>query len=254
VRVEIDGAVAIVTIDSPKANAIDAPTSRALGDAFAALDADPAVRAVILTGAGTRFFSAGWDLAAADSGESFEADWGVGGFGGFPELPDRATPVIAAINGLAVGGGFEIAMAADLIVAADHAEMFLTEVRLGMLPDVGSVWLPRLLPAHIAREMLLTSRRMGAAEAQRWGLVNRVVPADALLDEARALAADIAAAAPLSIAAILDIDRRTSALPIADAMSALPGLASYRAAIDSEDAIEGPRAFAEKRDPIWRGR
>ena len=254
VRVEITDAVAVVTIDRPKANAIDASTSQALGEVFSTLDADPGVRAVILTGAGERFFSAGWDLAAADSGESFEADWGVGGFGGFPELPGRRTPVIAALNGLAVGGGFEIAMAADLIVAADHVEMFLTEVRLGMLPDAGSVRLPRLLPAHVAREMLLTSRRMGADEAARWGLVNRVVPRDALLDEARALAAELAVAAPLSIAAILDIERSTADLSIAEAMAALPGLSSYRAAIDSEDAVEGPRAFAERRPPVWRGR
>jgi crotonobetainyl-CoA hydratase len=132
--------------------------------------------------------------------------------------------------------------------------MLLTEVRLGMLPDAGSVRLPRLLPAHIAREMLLTSRRMSAAEAHRWGLVNRVVAAGTLLDEARALATEIAAAAPLSIAAILDIDRRTGSLPIGEAMAALPRLTSYRRAIDSEDAVEGPRAFAEKREPVWRGR
>lgn len=254
IHVERDGPIIEITIDRPKANAIDGPTSRALGAVFADLDEDPNVRVAILTGAGTRFFSAGWDLTAATGGESFEDDWGAGGFGGFPELPDRRTPVIAAVNGLAVGGGFEIAMAADLVVAAPHAEFFLSEARLGILPDAGSVRLPRLLPRQIARELLLTSRRMGATEASRWGLVNRVVPSDELLAAARAMAEQIVAAAPLAVAAILDIERRTEHLPIADAMAALPGLTSYRAAVDSADAREGPLAFIEKRPPIWRGR
>ncbi|MEY4230671.1 MAG: crotonobetainyl-CoA hydratase, partial [Actinomycetota bacterium] len=179
----VDG-VAGVTIDRPKANAIDAATSIEMGEAFLAFEADPAVRVVIVTGAGERFFSAGWDLNAAGGGESFDEDWGAGGFGGFPDLPNRTKPVIAAVNGMAVGGGFEIAMAADLIVAADHAQLFLPEAALGILPDAGSVRLPQLLPAHIAREMLLTGRRMGADEAARWGLVNRVVPGAELLDAA----------------------------------------------------------------------
>ena len=114
------------------------------GRVFAALDREPEMRAIILTGAGPKFFSAGWDLAA---GEDFDSDYGVGGFGGFPELPDRSTPVIAAVNGAAVGGGFEIAMAADLIVAADHAQFWLPEPALGILPDAGAVKLPRLLAA-----------------------------------------------------------------------------------------------------------
>ncbi|MGD9702395.1 MAG: enoyl-CoA hydratase-related protein [Acidimicrobiia bacterium] len=254
IQIERDGPIVEITIDRPTANAIDGSTSRALGEVFASLDADPEVRVAILTGAGTRFFSAGWDLGAAASGESFDEDWGVGGFGGFPDLPDRRTPVIAAVNGLAVGGGFEIAMAADLIVAADHADFFLSEVRLGMLPDAGSIRLPRMLPRHIARELLLTSRRMGAAEAARWGLVNRVVPHNELKVVTRAMAAEIVAAAPLSIAALLDIERRTAHLSIAEAMQVLPRLASYRAAIDSADAQEGPRAFTERRPPTWLGR
>ena len=134
-HVELHDGTAVVTIDRPKANAIDAATSKAMGDAFVELDADPAVRAIILTGAGAKFFSAGWDLSA---GEEFDSDYGVGGFGGFLELPDRSTPVIAAVNGMAVGGGFEIAMAADLIVAADHAQFWLPEPALGILPDAGA--------------------------------------------------------------------------------------------------------------------
>lgn len=250
-HVQIDGHTAVVTIDRPKANAIDAATSKAMGDAFAELDANPVVRAIILTGAGPKFFSAGWDLGAA---EDFDSDYGVGGFGGFPELPDRATPVIAAVNGMAVGGGFEIAMAADLVVAVDHAQFWLPEPAIGILPDAGAVKLTRLLPPHVARDLLLTGRRMDAAEAHRWGLVARVVTADELLTSARQLADAVAASAPLSIAALLDIERRTANLSLDEAMAALKGLESYRRAIDSEDAQEGQAAFGERRPPIWKGR
>jgi crotonobetainyl-CoA hydratase len=243
--------IATVTIDRPKANAIDAATSRALGDAFAALDADPDVRVVIITGAGERFFSAGWDLSAD---ESFDSEYGVGGFGGFVDLADRRTPVIAALNGMAVGGGFEIAMAADLMIAADHVQCWLPETALGMLPDAGSVRLPRLLPHVVANEVLFGGRRLDAAELVRWGIANAAVPAAQLADAAVELAARVAAAAPLSIAAVLDIDRRTGHLTVAEAMAELRDLPSYRAAIDSDDAREGVAAFGERRPPTWRGR
>jgi crotonobetainyl-CoA hydratase len=254
VRIDRTDGVVTLTIDRPKANAIDAATSVEMGNAFVEFEADPSVRVVIVTGAGEKFFSAGWDLGAAGAGEEFDSDYGPGGFGGFVDLPNRTTPVIAAVNGMAVGGGFEIAMAADLIVAADHAQFFLPEAGLGMLPDAGSVRLPRLLPAHIAREMLLTGRRMGADEAAQFGLVNRVVSSANLRAAAHALAAEVAASAPLSVAAILDIERRTAALQTIDAMREIKTYPSYRAAIDSEDAAEGTNAFAEKRPPIWRGR
>jgi crotonobetainyl-CoA hydratase len=250
-HVELDGGTAVVTIDRPKANAIDAATSKAMGDTFADLDSDPVVRAIILTGAGPKFFSAGWDLGA---GEDFDSDYGVGGFGGFAELPNRSTPVIAAVNGMAVGGGFEIAMAADLIVAADHAQFWLPEPTLGILPDAGAVKLPRLLPAHLAHELLLTGRRMDAIEGHRWGLIARVVPADELLTAAHEVATTIAASAPLSVAALLDIERRTMHLSTEEALASLKALASYRRAIDSEDAAEGTAAFMERRVPIWKGR
>jgi crotonobetainyl-CoA hydratase len=250
-RVEIDGHTAVVTIDRPKANAIDAATSKAMGEAFATLDGDPQVRAIILTGAGPKFFSAGWDLSAD---EAFDSDYGIGGFGGFPELPDRRTPVIAAVNGMAVGGGFEIAIAADLIVAADHAQFWAPEPAIGILPDAGSVKLPRLLPPHLARELMLTGRRMDAAEGARWGLIARVTDAARLLPAAHELADAIAKSAPLSIAALLDIERRTMHLATDQAMSALKSLASYRLAIDSDDAAEGQAAFAERRPPTWQGR
>lgn len=253
-HVDVTDGIALLTIDRPKANAIDAATSAAMGAAFVNFEADPTVRVVIVTGAGDRFFSAGWDLGAAAEGEAFDSDYGPGGFGGFPDLPNRTTPVIAAVNGMAVGGGFEIAMAADLLVAADHAQFFLPEAGLGILPDAGSVRLPKLLPAPLARELLLTGRRMGADEAARWGLVNRVVPAEELLTAAIALAREVLWAAPLSVAAILDIGRRTAHLDPIEAMAQIKGYDSYRAAVDSEDAEEGTLAYSERRPPLWKGR
>lgn len=250
-NVDIANQIAVLTIDRPKANAIDSPTSRAMGEAFLGFEGDPNVRVVIVTGAGERFFSAGWDLTA---GEDYDVDNGVGGFGGFPDLPNRCKPVIAAVNGMAVGGGFEIAMAADLIVAAEHAQFFLPEAGLGILPDAGSVRLPRLLPAHIAGELLLTGRRLSATEAAHYGLVNRVVPGAELLAATRALADEIITSAPLSVAAILDIGRRTANMDLANAMKAIRSFESYRAAIDSEDAHEGTTAFNDKRPPVWKGR
>lgn len=253
-HVDVADGIAVVTLDRPKANAIDAATSFALGEVFVEFEHDPSVRVAIFTGAGERFFSAGWDLGAAAEGESFDSDYGAGGFGGFTNLPARRTPVIAAVNGMAVGGGFEIAMAADMVVAADHAQFFLPEAGLGILPDNGAVRLPRMLPSAIAREMLLTGRRMGAEEAARWGLVNKVVPAADLITTARQLAADVCWAAPLSVAAILDIERRTAHMDAIAAMDIIKDIPSYRAAIDSEDAQEGTLAHAEKRPPVWKGR
>ena len=244
-----------VVIDRPKANAIDAATSRRMGEAFRAFRDDPDLRVAILTGAGERFFSAGWDLSAASEGESYEADWGPGGFGGFTELEGLNKPVICAVNGTAAGGGFEIVLAADLVVAADTAQFLLPEARLGFPPDTGSVRLPRHLPPVVAKEMLLTGRRMGMEEADRWGLVNQVVPAPELMDAARRLAQRICEAAPLATEAILEMIRATSQMGVADAMAHIRAgkVASYRAALDSSDAVEGPRAFAEKRPPRWTG-
>ncbi len=245
-----------VMLDRPKANTIDAPTSRELSRVFAEFRDDPALRVAIFTGAGDRFFSAGWDLSAAAKGEDFEADYGEGGFGGFTELPSLDKPVICAVNGLAVGGGFEIAMAADLVVAADHARFWLPESALGVIPDAGAVRLPRLLPRVIANEVLYAGRRLEAEEALSYGLVNRVVPAEDLMTEARDLATTITASAPLSVAAICEIGRRTGETSIVEALELMRSgeIASYTAMLTSEDAEEGPKAFVEKRPPLWKGR
>jgi crotonobetainyl-CoA hydratase len=257
VRTQVEDGVLVVTLDRPSANAIDVTTSHTLHDAFARLEADPDLRVGIVTGAGERFFSAGWDLKAAAAGEAVDADHGPGGFAGLTELFDRRTPVIAAVNGLALGGGLELALAADLVVMADHAEVALPEVRVGVVADSGGLLrLPRRLPAAVAREMLLTGRRMGAAEAARWGLANRVVPAASLLDAALGLAREVAAGAPLAVAAVQEVLAATAGLDVRDGFTRMRSgdLAAYTAMLSSEDAVEGPRAFAEKRPPAWRGR
>lgn len=251
IHIDVADGIAVVTIDRPKANAIDAATSVAMGEAFASFELDPSVRVAIVTGAGDRFFSAGWDLGAD---EAFDSDYGVGGFGGFVDLPNRTVPVIAAVNGMAVGGGFEIVMAADLIVAADHARCWLPEAGLGILPDAGSVRLPRVLPAPLAHEVLYAGRRLEASELERFGMVNRVVSGPEVLPAARELAARIVANAPLSVAAIMDIERRTALLDPIESMALIKTLPSYRAAVDGEDAREGTLAFGERRAPVWRGR
>jgi crotonobetainyl-CoA hydratase len=242
-------------LDRPKANAIDVPTSRALYAAFDRLRREPELRVAVLTGAGERFFSAGWDLKAAAEGEGITADHGPGGFGGLTEFYDIGKPVIAAVNGLALGGGFELVLAADLVVAAEHAEFALTEVTLGLVPDAGGLLrLPARLPRPIAVEYLLTGRRMSAAEAARWGLVNQVVRADGLMQAALDLAHSICAAAPLAVAAALEILRETEGTAVFEGFHVMRGdLPAYQRMLESDDAREGVRAFAERRRPRWAG-
>ncbi|MGW4751039.1 enoyl-CoA hydratase-related protein [Streptomyces chartreusis] len=256
VRLSTDDGILVVTLDRPKANAVDVATSRALYAAFERLRTDPGLRVGIVTGAGERFFCAGWDLKAAAAGEAVDADHGPGGFAGLTEFFTLDKPVIAAVNGLALGGGFELALAADLIVAAEHAEFALTEVTLGLVPDSGGVLrLPRRLPAAIAAEMLLTGCRMAAPEAARWGLVNQVVPGDTLLASALTLARRISRGAPLAVSAIKEITRMTEGHRVEDAFATMRGSGTpiYRAVLNSKDAEEGARAFAEKRPPVWTG-
>ncbi len=253
-RVERNGPIFEMTIDRPKANAIDAATSRQMGELFTEFRDNPQFRVAILTGSDERFFCAGWDLKAAAEGEEYETDYGTGGFGGFVELPDLTKPVIAAVNGAAVGGGFELVMAAHLAVAVDHATFFTPEASVGVIPDVGSVLLPRLLPPAIANEVLMTGRRLTADEALQYGLVNRVVPGGELINAARELADAIVSAAPLAIAAIIETGQATASASLVDALGMLRdgAVPAYTAMLESEDAVEGPQAFAEKREPQWK--
>jgi len=245
-----------VTIDLPKANAIDAATSRIMGDVFAGFRDDDALRVAILTATGDRFFCPGWDLKAAAAGEPPDADYGVGGFGGLQQLPGLNKPVIGAINGLAFGGGFEIALSCDLLIVAEHATFALPEINSGTVADAASIKLPRRIPFHVAMDLLLTGRRIDAREAKQWGLVNEIVPAEQLMTRARELAQQLAAGPPLVFAAIKEIIRETTHLSIEQAFEQVTRrhLPTVDRLYSSEDQKEGARAFAEKRKPVWQGR
>ncbi|WP_170340564.1 carnitinyl-CoA dehydratase [Ruegeria arenilitoris] len=251
-----DGAILQVTLDRPKANAIDLATSRVMGEVFRDFRDDPDLRVAILTGGGEKFFCPGWDLKAAAEGDAVDGDYGVGGFGGLQELRDMNKPVIAAVNGIACGGGLELALSADMILAADHATFALPEIRSGTVADAASVKLPKRIPYHIAMELLLTGRWFDAEEAHRWGLVNEIVPADQLMDRAWDLARLLASGPPLVYAAIKEIVREAEDSKFQDIMNRITKrqLRTVDVLYGSEDNLEGARAFAEKRDPVWKGR
>ena len=251
------GAVLEITLDRPKANAIDSSTSRVLGDAFVSFRDNERLRVAIVTGAGEKFFSAGWDLKSAARGDEDDQEYGPGGFAGLTELWDLNKPVIAAVNGITVGAGFELALACDLILAAEHAEFFLPETGLGNMADAGGVQrLPRRLPYFVAMDLLLTGRRMGAKEAAHYGLVSEVLPGPKLMDRARELADHLAARAPLSIAALKEVLRAAEHVSVREAFALIKSgkLDAYEKMMGSEDFREGPQAFAEKRPPRFKGR
>jgi crotonobetainyl-CoA hydratase len=254
IRTTTDGAVLEVTIDRPKANAIDLKASRRLNEVFTSFRDDPALRVAIITGAGDRFFSPGWDLKAAAAGEKSDEDWGVGGFGGLNYPRNLNKPIIAAVNGIACGGGFEVVLGTDIIVMEEHAQFALPEIQVGVLADAGTVKLRRRIPYHVALEFLMTGRWMDAAEAKHWGLANHVVPKGAAMKKAREIAAQLASGPPLLFPAIKQLLRHSEMVPEHEAFELHDALDAVQRVIRSEDLKEGTRAFTEKRSPRWSGR
>ncbi len=254
VRIVIDGSVLEITLDRPKANAISLGVSRRLNDVFTAFRDDPTLRVAIVTGAGDRFFSPGWDLKAAAAGEKADEDWGAAGFGGLNYPRNLNKPLIAAVNGIACGGGFELVLGTDLIVMEEHARFALPEIHVGVLPDAGVIKLRRRIPYHVAVEFLLTGRWMDAAEAKHWGLANYLVPTGQGMAKAREIARSLAAGPPLLFPAIKQLLRHSEMVPEHEAFALHDSLDLVQQVIRSDDLKEGTRAFTEKRAPRWQGR
>ncbi|PKV81988.1 crotonase/enoyl-CoA hydratase family protein [Nocardia fluminea] len=254
--IEKIGNVALITMNRPQAkNAINAEFAAAVGAAFAQAEADPEVRVTVLTGAGTAF-SAGADLKAVAAGEPLlPKEYHESGFGGFLRLGLLTKPVIAAVNGFALGGGTEIALACDLVVISEAATLGLPEVKRGLVAAGGGLLrLPQQIPTKLAMEVALTGLPIDPATALSWGLVNRVAPADKVVEVALELAAAIAENAPLAV----QISKRVINRGLDLDSEAHAELWKYNDTLaygnlESEDAREGAMAFVQKRPPVWKG-
>ncbi len=247
--------IAYITINRPEAmNSINPPTTEELWEVWCDFRDDPDVWVAILTGAGERAFSAGNDLKyQATHPEARGMMSPPGGFGGITNRFECYKPMIAAVNGYALGGGLEMALACDIIIAADHARLGLPEPTVGLNPGAGGIHrLPRHIPLKIAMGMLLTGRHITAQEAYRIGLVNEVVPLDDLIPCAERWAQEILRCAPISIRSTKEAALKGLDLPLDAAMNNKFYLDEMMR--HSEDSVEGPKAFAEKREPQWKGK
>jgi len=248
------GPILEITLSKGKANVISAADSRELNGMWEAFRDNPVQRFAILTGKGEKFFCAGWDLKnVAESGEASDSDYGSGGFGGLNYPRNFNKPVICAVNGIACGGGFEIMLGCDIIVAEEHATFALPEIKVGVLPDSGVVKLRRRIPYHVAVELMMTGRWMDAEEAKHWGLVNHIVPKGQGLDKAREIAESLADGPPLLYPAIKQVLRMTEMVSENEAFAVDDASSAVEAVNRSDDLKEGAKAFAEKRNPVWKG-
>ncbi len=252
IKVNKNGPILEVTIDRPKANAIDSKTSIILGDIFSEFRDNDKLKVAILTGAGEKFFSAGWDLKAVNDGESPDAYYGKGGFGGLQELPNMNKPIIGAINGIACGGGLEIMISTDIIIAAEHATFALPEIKVGVIADAATIKLRRRIPYHIAVEFLMTGRWMDTKEAKHWGLINEIVKQKDLIKRARELASTIANGPNLIYSSIKDVLRETENKKEIESFDILRSLETVKKVYSSEDLQEGASSFVKKTDPNWK--